>query len=81
VVSLQFVLEARVTAFIAARLRHTRRMSRVDEETEGQNQPQPPDEFKTIWKRMVEKATDAMDDDFVITVALEAQQSVRKRNA
>jgi hypothetical protein len=56
-------------------------MSRIDEETEGQNQPQPADEFKTIWKRVEERATDAMDDDFVMTVALEAQQSVRKRNA
>jgi len=56
-------------------------MSRVDEETEGQNQPSPADDFQTIWNRMQERATEAQDDDFVMTIALEAQRSVRKGNA
>jgi len=56
-------------------------MSRVDEETEGQKQPPPDDEFQTLWTRMQENTAEVLDDDFVMTVALEAQRSVRKGNA
>jgi hypothetical protein len=56
-------------------------MSRADEETEGQCQPPPADKFQTIWNRMQEKAAEVLDDDLVMSIALEAQRSVRKGNA
>ena len=60
---------------------HNPRMSRVDEETEGHKLPPPEDKFQTLWNRIKENATEVLHDDLVMSVALEAQRSVRKGNA
>ena len=36
------------------------------------------DEFQVLWHRMKAKAAEVLDDDLVMSVALDAQQAVRR---
>ena len=46
-----------------------------------ENRPASGDEFQVIWHRMTARATEDLDDDLVMSVALEAQRSVRRAGA
>ncbi len=46
-----------------------------------EHRPSSGDEFQVLWHRMKAKATEVLDDDLAMSVALSPQQSARRAGA